>query len=515
MNDLLKEHDIRVSITQDTINTQFYVLMLGGIIHRNITIKDEESETELTAQLYMPDTESKATPFPMVDFSPYGDLGQGKVMFYVRMDSGTFTLWEGVGPKQKKVTKPFKNWVYAFKVSMDEVLLTDSQLTELKGKDYVPKLVKNIDSSVFTVSQLYMDFQNANISDYDTDHSTDFQHMSSKSIQQFIQLITIYFKKLKDTENPYILGYSIKQKPHTQPAVLEPTSGEISTYYNKRNEGLNTLDFLLMTHNKALPIDDDRCKVSQLVDSTTYDGKIMIANDLFFEKYFKPYILERIKYGLPDGGIWKEEVTHGKWTFSHIEDNFDTSGEVIGHVEDVVFKNRIDLYRKKRASVSCSVEMVAGPNIKVTGSGVVYERRYLYCYPNIFSPKKATWLYDMEVTQPFSFDMTMEAGKEGKIILNGIFKKNTQEEKTKESRAVKLSEFFFKTQNHRLIESIKYRIERIQEEYIHYFENCIESGFNLLSHKIILPAGDVFFFKNIRFDDDRNVCMDISYKTEH
>src|SRR4051812_22288041 len=148
----------------------------------------------------------------MVSFSV--PTNRRAALLTVRMPSGTFVYWTGVGPKAVKNTIAFADWSYAFQVSLDmrtieqEALKASAAVTQ-EVKDHL----RNFSSDMFTVRHLFMDFQNANLAAFDPNHTRmavpDGTKLSAGQLTQFQNVLQTYFATLRGTDNPYVLGYAI------------------------------------------------------------------------------------------------------------------------------------------------------------------------------------------------------------------------------------------------------------------------------------------------------------------
>jgi hypothetical protein len=178
-------------------------------------------------------------------------------------------------------------WIFKFNVDLD--LRTDN--------DYFGKLpvsvqnrVKNLNpDSAFSVQQLYLDLNTAGLQD---EPAIEGLNTSSPAYEPLMQaFVDTYWKNAKKNGDP-LLGYAVKPvTPNPREPSIIPTDLNIEVSPNldaQGNEtkvyGLYTLDYLVMSHNHALP-----APVPfewNWIDSTEeadYDGVAAIKRDIFVD----------------------------------------------------------------------------------------------------------------------------------------------------------------------------------------------------------------------------------------
>jgi hypothetical protein len=310
--DLLNGLHMVAAITQASINYQFSQLFKQSVIHNTLDITMADTGIELRATLAAP-TVSMSLPDR-----------QRSLLFMLNMPSGTFSYYEGVGPHAILKSVDFTDWVYAFAVNMDMQHLAQDAVKAGKGiPDIVRQHLEQFTDNMFTIQQLFLDFEKANLASYDSTHGRmkfpNGASITPGEMTQFQQAIGNYFTSLKGTNNPYILGYSIDQHDGVAvgQATFTPTGSTFSAFDDSRSEDLNALNFLIMTGGAPLPDDASAGIFKQnWVTQGTFDGAFVIAKSLFVDRWLVPAISQAL-------GVNLTQTTDHCWVFSrHTEKKY-------------------------------------------------------------------------------------------------------------------------------------------------------------------------------------------------
>lgn len=155
------------------------------------------------------------------------------------MDNGSFASADLAGKR------------YAFNVPIGKVKITEDEMYITGDKEKTLR-DSGFSEEDFTIESIFLNFNDANISSFSESRSNLPDVQRSKT---FLQLsITNYFKALSDSQNPYVLGYTIKKRVVTpsQRAMLFPTGASFST--SKSSEArASSFNFLMLVNNNKFP----------------------------------------------------------------------------------------------------------------------------------------------------------------------------------------------------------------------------------------------------------------------
>ncbi|KAJ1547480.1 hypothetical protein HK096_002709 [Nowakowskiella sp. JEL0078] len=244
-----------VALSQNNINMSLKHLFLNNPnIYQNLKI-DVTDEGTMTAVMNPPTVELIV------------ENEEHKVYFFLNFKSGTFEYWNGHGPNSTKDSLSMDGWVFAFKVNL---LLSElDKIPDSVNSRIDKNLVDNPDS--YSVSQLLLDFQTADLAEYDQEKSKLIGLTPGLEVKQktyLLMYLTDYIESLK-TGSHGILGYAITvKKPelaNLTASSFPPTSLKFQIYpYLSGGDanapkipgsGYNMLLFLQMTGGRKIPAD--------------------------------------------------------------------------------------------------------------------------------------------------------------------------------------------------------------------------------------------------------------------
>ncbi|QSQ24262.1 hypothetical protein JY651_04660 [Pyxidicoccus parkwayensis] len=529
--DLMGYHLV-TAVTQDTVNFQFKKLFQSGVIHRTLDIADPESGIELHANL----------DAPLVRFG--GDASPHTVLFTLRLKNGTLTYFEGFGPKAQRKQLPFKGWEYAFRVNMN-MLQHSRNATGSVVPEEVRRKLEAFSDDLFSIRRLFMDFQSANLADYAPELSKlpleGGGNASRGVLLQFTQALALYFKSFKNTDNPYILGYSIERKNAAEgpPALFAPSGTTFSCFQDGEQPGLSSLNFLLMTRGQPFP-PDPRAGVfpRNWVTSGEYDGRMVIAADQFRKQYVEAELLPRVREalrpvspsGLPD---WSEvnpnvissllgqtpgSLAGPAWLTRAILNNLNDDPDPANHGHGVNLVPGAPagarVFMRRYRSNFCALWQANGPDIVFHGYGAIDDRQEFFHYPfnaETFICKTRTAIF-------FSFTVRLLAGTDGRLTLQVEFADSKPVKEHNLSKLAEVANFLMGPivgdLNQQLEQMTQYGLD-LQKSLVQGMQASLRATLGEVETRVVLPAGDVFFYKGLTRDSAGNALLDISYKTEH
>jgi len=522
-----------VAITEETINFQFELLWRRNVIKKNFVIEDEDSGSTLNATMGA----------PRVELLSQSEAPRA-VLLVLELKSGEANL-KTLRKGQIVETKfEVKDWKLAFRVNLDMRYL------EQKHSGAVPEEVKRLlqfNSDQFRIRQLFMNFQSLNLASFDFDRCTDGEgkKLGVGATEPILRAIGLSYAKLRDEENPFILGYSIETKTNTSRplAVFEPTTGTFSTFWEPRtgqpNAGLGCLNFLLMTRGEKLP-DDPRAGLfrdnwmrkgaggSAQEQVGTRDGRMVISAREFEQQYVEGLLLRGIrdafqfesemKFSWLDdletlkanikrnatsalfddkiaGSFAKAFNSHSKtglWSamsYSHVKESDNAGGVEKGRSENRELK-------------ACVTRWAEGTSIQMDGAFLWWDSVNTRDIGMIFDDTFECW-----IGASVSFTIRISAATDGALHVN-VSCGDIVSDKDWQGKAK------YALEGKPIMEAFVARGESFTKYVMENLKKELVALLATLQMRVILPAGDVFFFKNISFDEDRNVLIDITYDTK-
>jgi len=300
---MLAECDMVLGISENTINYQFEQLWKRKKIQRewNILIDSNEVLINPDSKTFDDkiDNEQFDVAFKAKIEAPTIKIlkNDSKVLnFFITFKSGTMYSWEGNGKNAKVKTSSMENWIYAFKVAIGNIEKDANNVSWItdESKEYFFVISKFVGLPVelFSIESIFLDFENSNYSDYSTkDSKID---LSITELAYFQSLLSNAFKHIKNSDNPYILGYGLKLKKYEnqEKALFQPTTLRHTTTYDD-NPNLSSFNFLMMIDNKKFPDGQAVGVLNKTIiksESNEISGALALNNTVVTEKLFLPLI---------------------------------------------------------------------------------------------------------------------------------------------------------------------------------------------------------------------------------
>ncbi len=334
-NETLAGYDMVLALSQNTINYQFSQLYKRNIIHKkwgvlggkntdgkdvHITEQDAEFKQKIKDWIALQKEIEKARKDN--NWSEIGKLmerrGSENLNFTFGWDTtlvapeisfikdNTKEVFLEIGFKKGKLhyreeeTKAvtifdLKDSVYVFRVPIGQLKINKEQMV-LDAGESATKIIREsgLSDEDFTIQSLFLNFENANISNFDKSKSK----LPKGSSEAFQNAIANYFNMtISDSDNPYVLGYGIKRKKikASEKAMFQPTSLGFSTSYSNKNKkpgDYSALNFLMMLNDTKPPktttagiLPKSLIELGKDVSSAT-DGVFSIQGD-HFNTYLK------------------------------------------------------------------------------------------------------------------------------------------------------------------------------------------------------------------------------------
>lgn len=245
-----------------------------------------------------------------------------RVIFILSFSTGTMDYYDiaNVPPTPEQVSIAGIQFGFEVDLCLEDIQMIQTVPDNVKKQVF--GLLSNHDEGSFTIQQLFMDFQNAVVSQYNPSVTKFPESMPPSARIQFANYLNVYLSQLVSTGGN-ILGYSLKiHNPGNQPdpkATFPPTDLHfVTNQYNANttsslNADYDTLQYLMMTGNTPLPTINQNYwgNYSMPEDETTgCYGTMAISKALFIHQFLLP------KLG---------PLINSYWTFSDNKNSLDAN----------------------------------------------------------------------------------------------------------------------------------------------------------------------------------------------
>ncbi len=492
------------AISQDTINYQISQLFKEGIVHQTLQVTMADTGISINATLTA----------PTIDVSVAGSMST--VIFNINMPSGSFTYYEGFGPNATQHVINFQNWVYAFDVNLN---LQQIAQADVQSSTVVPPVVQqilqNFTADQFSISHLFMDFQNADIARYDPTRTTmpmpDGSTITPGQLTQWQNAIENYFTSLAGSANPYILGYAVAAHDANaaagQSPLFNPTGATFSTYQGGTASWQRSLNFLLVTDNASMPaVPPNGALAASAISSQSYDGALVISPSLFLAGYVEGQVLPLVASALSLPAFTKAGAVY---TSTSTWDNLTLNGGR-GRIAGTDWP--MNIYEEDRNTKAVVATLVPGatPSIHFAGSYTIQATFTEYPF------NSRTWDGTVTTTQTWTLDLVIAAGIDGKLTVTPTFAAATPVQTQDENFVQKIFDVIASMGiGSVLLNSVGAWSAEVENSDFSFMESNLASALSNVGQRVILPAGDEFFFADATMLDDFGLRFDVQYKASH
>lgn len=529
-NSYLNGYDEIIAITQNTINSQFIPLCPpdnSGPIPSSWGVQlnpDAEPGTN-QAWPYL-QVDSMAPPTVSVKLSD-GSVNPTQLLMTLHLTSGYLQYFDLYGQEQ---TEQVVNWDVNFIVLLNQMTISsDEDLSKFASpQPVIDQVTGYLNSADFTVASLFCDFENTNFTSMTISMSGDNLDPTSQVFLTAEALISGYLQLIQGTANPFILGYPVSSTnpQEASPGIpaFAPTAAAFSTnpyHYPSGDEGdtsddgLSTLNFLLMTEQDPLPdYATNDAFAFNWVDDSSVQGIMAIRANLFQDGYVTDLLLPHLKsaLGIPSSVNWIANTDTPYWAISYIETPYANENGGKGHI---IGKDSgiLNVYEQLTNQVTCNVTLEPGPDVVLSGSGNFYSKADVYEYP--FGIKEhMMW---SSASMDFTFTISLVAGTEaanGTIVTSFTCSNTGVQEDEWQNIEVKIADWivgWFSDVNQDFENDIQQSIDNLTNSNYEQLNTDLNSALSAMSSQVILPNASVYFYKNISLDDQYNVRLDVTY----
>ena len=531
--EIFQDYDMVVSITEKTLNDQLLHLLKIGVIHDKFTVVQNivQSPTpHYTYDVYENDTHLPSDKayidgeiLPQVRIDESGT----NITFILEFIGGSAQLWKGNGPLASLAKfDDINGWKYGVVMNMNlaELENVDTQ----KGVKMPPDLKAQLSAfqnSMFTVNHLFMDFENTNLVRFDPS-VTSVNGEGDEVMNAFVLLMVSYLKYIVANGNPYVLGYALStgddtryDDKHKVPDDLKPVGTTYTMYKDPVHQELSNLNFVLATKGGNGPegisgspgvFDSNWIGVHEQCDAKmVYSHSRLIEAFILepFYKQFKDKVYKHIKDNVTvsKGASYsagKKKTTTG---YAYTISNHTTGHDhyVNKYTADFInqpgklrinLKGSVSVYVKKTKDMGiCTAEAEASGAVGWSGTVDLISSKDAKGNPTISID------HDFDVKSPRTSSSKNGCAKAWKIIgqilgaILSIFSMGIT------------APFFIKLFGDLLDTKIP---------GIGNLSLAMGSLGASVSTAVILPAGQVFFFKNVAGDAEGNLNLELTYKSE-
>ncbi len=306
--DIFQDYDIVVSVPVRTINDQLnHLARLGVIRHQLIIVQTIQGGNYVYQVL---DSPSK---IPMVNGKPQWAYINGEVLpcvdigtsgsnltFVLKFIGGTACFWEGEGPLATLTEFDMTGWSYGIDVDMDLAAIAKDDIASNKAvPPNVQQQLQQFSDNLFTVNQLFMDFESTDLLRFNPVHSSA-GTAGDIGLQSLTTFMQFYLTDLVKSGNPYILGYSLTSTPATRypagsqvPPSLRPVGTTYTMYHDPVNPDLSNLNFVLATEGGHAGIsgspgtfDSNWIQPAEQIDAKIVYSHAVLVEQLILEPFF-------------------------------------------------------------------------------------------------------------------------------------------------------------------------------------------------------------------------------------
>jgi hypothetical protein len=553
-NPTLTGFDMVWAITENTVNSQLSWLQDSGLIPNKVKIGDLDNDGIAIGGT----GEDEATiNAPTVDF----DTGVPKqVKLIIEFTGGNVSYYSGFGRNATVKKQPVAGWKLVFNVNLNIGQIGHDYL--IAGKNIPPEILKiltQFDPSMFSVQSIFMDFENSDLTTYNTLESvikTDEPFVQ----QNFATSVGAWITSHKGTDNPFILGYPVTRQtpPADVPSIFEPTGANLSAHSyqypagstDQSKNGLSTLNFLLVTGNRK--ITDDQSLYGpgagifhrNLVESNEIDGKGIIARDVFFDKYLhqvlvvpfeqranelQDYVHARDDRG-PNIGICdrtgidpNQPATSQRarfvrtatgWSYGdHVQLNWHESGFYSHDRES-------EQNLQYTITVSMQPDAAGAQRLTMDIQGSLY--RYEWDQQNEDIPPFKSNVYVgkgwASATITWNIRLQFIAGVDGKITITKTAVQNDPVTDHGDAGLFKVADFFSDLLDlHGINDNFRDNAASLGQIESAIVQQLIDQTGPILDNamtRVVMPARSQFFYKNLLLNSDGDIEIDFTYKSE-
>jgi hypothetical protein len=533
--EIFNDYDMVVCMTEKTINDQLTHLTRMGVIKPELilvqTVQNRDYVYEVLDSADKIPRDSDGNPTvacidghitPQVEIAESGT----NITFVLSFRSGTAYFWQGNGPLAELVPYDMTGWKYGISITLD---LKAVEKDDIAGNKAVPQLVKDqlyhFMSNMFSVNSLFMDFESTDLMRFDPAH-TDTSSAGDVGLEQLVLFMNFYLQDLQRKGNPYILGYSLTTSDKTNydpdqnvPDQLRPVGTTFTLYHDPVNSNLSNLNFVLATkggHGKIVgtPGNFDSNWISP---TEQCDAKMIYSHSCLVEQFilrpffdqFRSQVFQQIKDNISvgEGKAYDDAKTQTATGFSYAISNVSAG-------DDQYVNNFTADFTGDATSVA----------VDLKGHLAFYkevDKNMGFCQAKAHATGSLDW----------SMTITLATVKDAKgeptlKLSNTPVKIDNSTQDSDKNDCAKGFEVIGKILGG-ILDALTFfsdkgfftkLLDNVFDLHIPGIGNVGAAFGNLagsVATVLVLPAGQVFFFKSPSIDTQGNLAMQLTYKAEN
>lgn len=532
-SEIFQNYDMVVSIPVSTINAQLNHLVRLGVIRQQLmlvqTIENGNYRYEAldsASQIPMDAAGNPKYAYVNSEFLPavaISDSGTS-ITFILNFQAGTACFWEGEGPLAQLQAFDMRGWSYGIDVDMDlATIAKDDIARNFAVPANVQDQLRQFSDEMFTVNSLFMDFESTDLLRFNPTYSQA-GTAGDVGLQALTTFMQFYLTNLVKAGNPYVLGYSLTTTAATKypaseqiPASLRPAGTTYTMYRDAAHPDISTLNFVLATQggHGAINGSPGNFDSNWIQPDEQIDAKIVYSHAVLIEDlYLKPFF-DQLRQGIYDQihshidvGIGRDydaaksatptgfsyEIANDSSGDDQYVNRFEASFATTPGATAINLDGTLKFYKEHSRNLGL-VTARASLTAEVTWSGTI----------TISVEKDAGGVPTLHTDREFPIvksdhNTYMNDAAKGLDAFSNIFG-DILNFLTKE-----LSPGFFTTLFDALL--------AVPVPGIGNIGGALQNLGSSVGTVIVLPAGQVFFFKNPSADPEANLSLGLTYKSE-
>jgi hypothetical protein len=289
---LLSGFDLVYAVTQHTINKQLQLLTVESFLPTKWTYDNPIKKHSIDADLGV----------PIVNMVT-GDASSRKVQVSFPLTGGNFNYliigFDADGsPVVINKSVDVTGWQLTLTINLS---LAEISAQLISNHQKIPQAVKDqlsaFTDDMYDIQHLFLDFEDADLVDsYQLTAPANKQNPDLNDpnvIGQVKDLIQSLLNTLKGSDNPFIFGYTVNNKPANSSAEsmsqapfvdFQPTGTDYSVYPEPMNVDRSTINFLSVTKGRQIPGNGYGIFTHNWVTANDVQGSFVIAQDLIMSK---------------------------------------------------------------------------------------------------------------------------------------------------------------------------------------------------------------------------------------
>ncbi|WP_191298826.1 hypothetical protein [Lentzea cavernae] len=279
-----------LALPQWYLNERLSDLLEGGVTPDGKSLKDVRLPIDDAGDAWLTGTIAELGVVVTVPGSV------GKVVFTVEFLEGTMDFYDITVAPPKPSKCDVAGLKIGFLVDLAKAGVPAERYDRLSGD--LRERIAPLPRDAFTIEQLFLDFENADLVQYDKASTTFPKKMTAAAIGVFPTYLATYLERVRAADG-HVLGYTVVMPEWTDPvATFPPSSLDFTTnrYRGAKpapgDADLDSVQYLMMTGNAPLP---DNLKPwwgnfvtpDDGIGNTRY-GTIAMAKEAFVDGYLLP-----------------------------------------------------------------------------------------------------------------------------------------------------------------------------------------------------------------------------------